>query len=561
MPRNLTRLGAMLAAGATGLAAVAIAAPSASADDEKPKGAKNIILMIGDRMGYTHVTAARERFYGAAGQLNLQQADASGQVSTNAVDPNSAKPNLVTDSAATAWSSGAKTYNGGLGIDSSGNVVPTLMEQAKAAGMRTGNVSTAEITDATPAGMFSHALKRGCQGPKFSPASCNPDNKPTPDPLVVTPIAEQIARNGTADVIFGGGLGRFEPDDEQAMKAQGYQVLGSQAGVDTQTAATQRVATREELKAANAAKVIGLFNRGNLTVEQAKAQGKNTQEPALPEYTAKAIELLAAGQGGSDGENNDDGKNKGQDAKGSKGFLLQVEGALIDKRFACQRRRPDPDGDEGLRRRGQGGQGLRRQGRQHPGDRHRRPRVRRVQHHRQGQLRQRRGRCTPRQHRLRQHREQQLAVAGVRGKQEGLRPLHRPGQGSGSGDPKNFAPATFRTADDPAGVADGSTDASLWLTYLSGNHTGADVPIYAVGPQSARFTGPQDNTDIYRPNPRIIHGLRRGRESRPRRAELAGRKGRGRVHGERRPCLAGPGEQRRTERASSGQRVAPVYER
>lgn len=207
------------------------------------------------------------------------------------------------------------------------------MEQAKAAGMRTGNVSTAEITDAAPAGMFSHALKRGCQGPRFSAASCRSTDVATKDPIVVTPIAEQIARNGTA-VIFGGGLGRVEPDDEQAMKAQGYQVLGSygQAGLDTQTAATQRVATREELKVPNATKVIGLVNRGNLTVEQAKALGKNSQEPALPEYTAKAIELLAAGQGGSDGENNDVGKNKGQNVKGGRGFLLQVEGALIDKR-------------------------------------------------------------------------------------------------------------------------------------------------------------------------------------------------------------------------------------
>ena len=39
------------------------------------------------------------------------------------------------------------------------------MELAKKAGMRTGNVSTAEITDATPAGQMSHALLRGCQGP------------------------------------------------------------------------------------------------------------------------------------------------------------------------------------------------------------------------------------------------------------------------------------------------------------------------------------------------------------------------------------------------------------
>lgn len=41
------------------------------------------------------------------------------------------------------------------------------MEQAKSAGFATGNVSTAEITDATPVAQMSHALLRGCQGPVY----------------------------------------------------------------------------------------------------------------------------------------------------------------------------------------------------------------------------------------------------------------------------------------------------------------------------------------------------------------------------------------------------------
>jgi alkaline phosphatase len=72
-----------------------------------------------------------------------------------------------------------------------------------------------------------------------------------------------------------------------------------------------------------------------------------------------------------------------------------------------------------------------------------------------------------------------------------------PINGSGSGDNKNFAPATFRTPDDPSAVTDGSTAASLWLSYLSGNHTGADVNIYTFGPQASMFGGKEDNTDIY----------------------------------------------------------------
>ncbi|MBC7669026.1 MAG: alkaline phosphatase, partial [Gemmatimonadaceae bacterium] len=279
------------------------------------KKAKNIILMIGDGMGVTHIDAARQRYYGAAGQLNMEKFPTLGTVSTYAVEPGSAKPNYVTDSAsaATAWSSGVKTYNAALGVDAKGSVVPTLMELAKQAGFRTGNVSTAEITDATPAGQMSHALARGCQGPVYSTKACQDleitgEELPTSD-VRVTPIADQIARNGTADVILGGGLGRFDASDETALKQQGYAVLGSVAG--------QVPATKTDLAAAGGKKVFGLFNKGNLTVEKTKQENPSApeaQEPSLPEMTRKAISLLG------------DKSSKG------KGFYLQIEGALIDKR-------------------------------------------------------------------------------------------------------------------------------------------------------------------------------------------------------------------------------------
>ena len=203
-------------------------------------------------MGRTHVTAGRERFYGAAGRLTMERAPVVGQVATFAHERFSSKPELVTDSASssTAWSSGVKTYNAALGVDAFERRVDTFMEQAKRAGLRTGNVSTAEITDATPAGMASHVLLRGCQGPDYSAAACLPaDARPITDPTVITPVAEQMARNGTADVIMGGGLARFEPDDARAFRRQGYTVLGDFGDfrLDVQTAATQRVATRDNL--------------------------------------------------------------------------------------------------------------------------------------------------------------------------------------------------------------------------------------------------------------------------------------------------------------------------
>lgn len=63
-------------------------------------------------------------------------------------------------------------------------------------------------------------------------------------------------------------------------------------------------------------KVFALYNKGNLTIEKSKRENPTApeaKEPTVAEMTRKSIELL-------------DSK------KGKKGFYLQVEGALIDKR-------------------------------------------------------------------------------------------------------------------------------------------------------------------------------------------------------------------------------------
>lgn len=223
------------------VAAVAVAAatigPALVGDRDRDDKAKNIILMIGDGMGQTHVNAARQVRHGAAGSLVMETLGGYGTVSTWAVLPDSAQPALVTDSAsaATAWASGVKTYNDAIGVDAYGTVVPTLMEQAKTAGMRTGNVTTSEITDATPAAQFSHAAERDCQGPDYTEDQCD-----TIDGGEYPPIAQQIARNNVADVILGGGNDRFTDEDQEIMRDNGYLTLGEFGN---------KVATKAELEA------------------------------------------------------------------------------------------------------------------------------------------------------------------------------------------------------------------------------------------------------------------------------------------------------------------------
>ncbi|MEJ7230853.1 alkaline phosphatase, partial [Staphylococcus epidermidis] len=64
----------------------------------------------------------------------------------------------ITDSAVagTALSTGKKTFNGAIGVDNNKQAQKTVLEQAKESGKSTGLVSTAEITDATPAAYAAH---------------------------------------------------------------------------------------------------------------------------------------------------------------------------------------------------------------------------------------------------------------------------------------------------------------------------------------------------------------------------------------------------------------------
>lgn len=488
MRRTLSVLTSTAAVAAV-LTAVAVSGPATAAPEGNNGRAKNVIYLLGDGMGRTHVTAGRERFYGAEGKLVMETLPAQGFVSTYAVEKNSGqpgqadfKPNLVTDSAssATAWASGVKTYNAALGVDAKGAVVPTMMELAKQAGYRTGNVSTAEITDATPAGQMSHALARGCQGPVYSAKACQDTTitgaeLPTSD-VRVTPIADQIARNGTADVILGGGMGRFDASDEAALKEQGYAVLGS--------VSSQIPATRTDLNGAAGEKVFGLFNKGNLTIEKAKQDNPGSaqaQEPSLPEMTKKAIELLDT--------------KKQKDSKGD-GFYLQIEGALIDKRShandAAQTLEEIKAFDDSVAAAldfaKKDGNTLV---------------IVTADHECAGFNIIEKGTFT----------NAEAAAPPVNvdaGNTANNSTPTRPGgnvkdparstgiiNGAGAANPKNFAPATFRTPNDPAQVKDGSPEASLWLTYLSGNHTGADVPIYAYGSGSEQLQGSVDNTDLF----------------------------------------------------------------
>ncbi len=309
---------------------------------------RNVILFIGDAMGTAYRDAGRivsrsvETVPGVRGfregffdkLMEMDRMPISGMVMTYASD------RVIPDSAntATAWSTGNKTFEGALGVFADGTDcvwraaansstlssatdnprVETLWEYMKRKyNYRTGIVSTAFITDATPAGQGAHTASRAYT---FEVARQYFENP-------------MLAGQPGFDLILGGGKEDFDPD---------IRLDGRDLVKEFQGKGFKFVSTATELKAITGAdsKVLGLFRRpntvarastgirptanGNMEVaydklglsrpasEPVPSFGTWKDQPFLDLMTQKAIDAL----GGVDG---------------SQPFILMVEGASIDK--------------------------------------------------------------------------------------------------------------------------------------------------------------------------------------------------------------------------------------
>ena len=118
--------------------------------------ARNIILLIGDGMGPTHISVYRNVQGGPNHKLSFDKFDFSGYVKTHAYN------SLVTDSAAsaTAFSSGVKTINRYVGVDHNKKPAKNITEMLFEKGFVNTIISTSEITHATPAAFASHVSSR-----------------------------------------------------------------------------------------------------------------------------------------------------------------------------------------------------------------------------------------------------------------------------------------------------------------------------------------------------------------------------------------------------------------
>lgn len=333
------------------------------------KNAKNVILFLGDGMGDSEITVARDYLKGANGHFDgldavgqpsaLDDVQAgTGQYTTFSVgngskdsavgkdgdgklvaNPNPGKLTPVTDSSASgsAWATGTKTYNNAVDVDIYGNPQLNLFELAKAAGKATGNVTTAEIQDATPAVLESHSSERACYGPqgKTDGTSNNASKQCLINQLKenggIGSISEQLL-DTRADVTIGGGSKYFR------QTVQGGEYKGKTVWEQAKEMGFQTVendpAAMNALQYKDGQPVLALMSDGNMptkfnpskatdkdpakdanpTVCTPNADWLGNQGSSLKDMTKKALDLLNANPNGQ--------KN---------GFFLQVEGASIDK--------------------------------------------------------------------------------------------------------------------------------------------------------------------------------------------------------------------------------------
>jgi alkaline phosphatase len=121
--------------------------------NQDPQEVKNIVLLIGDGMGVAQVYAGMSV---TNDKLNFERAQYIGFSITKSAS------HYTTDSGAgaTAFSTGKKTYNGAIAIDTNGKPIKLITDYASENGISSGIVATCALFHATPAAFAVHNESR-----------------------------------------------------------------------------------------------------------------------------------------------------------------------------------------------------------------------------------------------------------------------------------------------------------------------------------------------------------------------------------------------------------------
>ncbi|CAM5591736.1 hypothetical protein MAUB1S_09991 [Mycolicibacterium aubagnense] len=286
--------------------------------------AKNVILVVGDGMGFSTVTAARifeGQQRGVDGESNVLAWEAFPYLAASKTYSADAQ---ITDSApsAVAMTTGVKTINDLMGLnhtarldsceDQKTKAVTTLWEMAETLGLSTGAITTARLTHATPGATYSHIANRDWESDADMPAEAVSAG--------CADIAQQLVdmRYGNGlEVAMGGGRDRFLPataaDPEYADK-KGKRKDGkdlTQAWLSRYGDKGAFVWNAEQFKAIDPTKtdhLLGLFEPSHMQYEHDRP-GDKAGEPSLAEMAEKSIDILS---------------------RNPEGYVLLVEGGRID---------------------------------------------------------------------------------------------------------------------------------------------------------------------------------------------------------------------------------------
>lgn len=239
--------------------------------------AKNVVLMVGDGLSIAARDAIRLATVGKDGRLAMDRLRYAGWTTTDSEDPDEA----VTDSAAaaTALATGVRTYNGAVSVDVDGRSHTTLLQHAKKLRKSTGLVTTAQVTDATPAAFGAHVPDRADQ----------------------SEIARQFLDVTKPDVILGGGEDWWYPagnegaypDDPADPRPEVSRSTKGNLVDRARSLGYQYVTTGSQLAAARGHKLLGLFANEEMFEQAPEGQG-DAYAPVVPlaTMTTKALNVL-----------------------------------------------------------------------------------------------------------------------------------------------------------------------------------------------------------------------------------------------------------------------------
>ena len=258
-------------------AETALTAQDSRRTAEAGRAPRNVIFMVSDGMNHGALALARQ-YRGLAEQRETHWTRLYRErpVVRSLVETFSAN-SCVTDSAAaaSAWGGGKRVNNGVLNVLPDGKPVRTLHEKLRAAGRRTGLVTTATITHATPAGFAANVDSRA-------------------DEAV---IAQQYL-DRRVDVLLGGGQKFFSPELRVKYSAAGYDLVETRAAL-------------QKLPNTALKPLLGVFTESYLpfSIDRNHVPELAERVPTLAEMTQVALDRLQ---------------------HAPQGFFLMVEGARID---------------------------------------------------------------------------------------------------------------------------------------------------------------------------------------------------------------------------------------